>query len=173
VDRLTAALAGASGLVIVDPNPRPRLIADVAAYREGAEKTLETASLVKLSDEDVAVLYHGDQEAATARVFGRGVTTLLLTHGSAGASLRTRSGITVSVGIARSARPLIDTMGAGDATLATVIAFVLRHGLPQDATAWRRCLDDAMRVAAETCAHAGGGLRLPQQSLLSMPRAGP
>lgn len=172
-ERLVAALAEVPGLVIVDPNPRPRLIADMEAYRQGAERAMAKAALVKLSDEDIALFYDGDLEAAVARLFDLDIETLLFTHGSAGASLRTRSGISLSVDIARQARPLIDTMGAGDATLATVIAFILRQGMPQDAAIWRLCLTEAMRVAAETCAHAGGALRLPEGSLLAMRRAGP
>jgi fructokinase len=58
-------------------------------------------------------------------------------------------------------------MGAGDATLATVIAFILRQGLPKNAEAWQHCLEEAMQVAAATCAEAGGGLRLPAAPLLA------
>jgi sugar/nucleoside kinase (ribokinase family) len=94
------------------------------------------------------------------------VETVLLTHGS-GPSLHTRSGATVSVGIARAARPIVDTMGAGDATLAMVIAFILRQGSPESAEVWRHCLEEAMQVAAATCAEAGGGLRLPAAPLLA------
>jgi fructokinase len=160
-DALVTALRTASGLVVVDPNPRPRLIADMAAYREGAEKVMEVASLVKLSDEDVDLLYGGDQAEAVARLFGLGVATVLLTHGAKGASLRTKSGLSASVGIAAQTKPVMDTMGAGDATLATVIAFFLRHGMPGSPDGWRLCLDEAMRVAAATCASAGGSLRVP------------
>jgi fructokinase len=172
---LIAALGQARGLVVVDPNPRPRLIADMTAFREGAEGTMAKAALVKLSDEDMDLFYGGDQTTAVARLFDLGVATVLLTHGSRGASLHTRSGETVSVGIARDAPPVIDTMGAGDATLATLIAFILRQGLPQDEGRWRHCLEEAMQVAAATCAEAGGGLRLPNAPLLARatPRAGP
>jgi fructokinase len=52
-------------------------------------------------------------------------------------------------------------MGAGDATLASAIAFILREGMPDSEESWRACLRQAMDVAAATCRHAGGGLRLP------------
>jgi fructokinase len=68
----------------------------------------------------------------------------------------------VRVPIAERPDPIVDTMGAGDATLATAIAFILRHhGLPRSQTGWRACLDEAMRVAAATCRRAGGGLVSP------------
>lgn len=159
---LGAALAGTKGLVVVDPNPRPRLIADMTAYRAGAETAMAQAALVKLSDEDIALFYGGDRKEAVARLFGLGIETLLLTHGAEGASLHTRTGLSVAVDIARPAKPVVDTMGAGDAALATVIAFILRRGMPRDEGGWRHCLDEAMRVAAATCAHAGGGLVLPE-----------
>ncbi len=158
---LVSALAKARGLIVVDPNPRPRLIADMAAYRAGAEKAMAAASLVKLSDEDVELFYGGDGEAMIERFSRLGAATLLLTHGARGASLHTRSGLSVSVPVAPAAPPILDTMGAGDATLAAVIALILRQGMPQGVEAWRACLEEAMRVAAATCAHAGGALMLP------------
>lgn len=159
-DALVAALKKARGLTVVDPNPRPRLIADMAAYREGAEKAMRAAGLVKLSDEDIG-LFYGDRKTAITRLFDLGVETLLLTHGKDGASLHTCAGLAVAVPITPQAKPVIDTMGAGDATLATVIAFILREGMPQNAGASRKCLDEAMRIAAATCAHPGGALQLP------------
>jgi fructokinase len=160
-DDLLAALAKAKGLTVIDPNPRPRLITDMANYRDGAEKAMWVARLVKLSDEDMSHFYGSDQEAAIRRILGHGVDTLLLTHGAGGASLHTRSGITVSVPIAAATGPVVDTMGAGDATLATVIACIVRKGTPESADGWRAYLTQAMKVAAATCTKAGGGLILP------------
>jgi fructokinase len=157
-DALVTAFSQAKGLTVVDPNPRPRLIADMAAYRDGAENAMRVARLVKLSDEDIGFLY-GDRKSAIERLFDLGVETLLLTHGKDGASLHTRAGLSVAVPIAIQVKPIIDTMGAGDATLATVIAFILREDMPQNAGRWRDCLEEAMRVAAATCAHAGGALQ--------------
>jgi fructokinase len=160
-ETLVSALAKAKGLIVIDPNPRLSLIADMAAYRAGAETAMARATLVKLSDEDMALFYGGDRKETVARLFGLGIETLLLTHGAQGASLHTRSGLSVAVDIARQAKPIVDTMGAGDATLATVIAFILHQGMPREEGEWRHCLDKAMQVAAATCAHAGGGLILP------------
>lgn len=162
-DALVAALGMASGLTVVDPNPRPRLIRDMAAYRAGAEKAMTVASLVKLSDEDVDLFYGARRQEAVARLFGLGVDTLLLTHGADGASLHMKSDISVKVGIARQTKPVIDTMGAGDATLATVIAYIVRQGTPRNPEEWRHCLEEAMLVAAATCSSPGGAPRLPEE----------
>jgi fructokinase len=50
-------------------------------------------------------------------------------------------------------QPVIDTMGAGDATLASFIVFLLTEGTP-----WRRCLQRAMDVAGATCRSTGAAL---------------
>jgi fructokinase len=171
-DALVTALRKATGLVVVDPNPRPGLINDMAAYRRGAEKAMAHSALVKLSDEDVDLLYAGDRKAAVTRLFHLGVATLLHTHGAEGASIHTKSGVSVSADAAPRTKPIIDTMGAGDATLATVIAFILRQGMPESAGAWRDCLKEAMQVAGATCAHAGGALMLPERLSLQS-RANP
>ena len=117
---LAEAFRLANGVVVVDPNPRPNLIADLAAYRAGAERAMALARLVKLSDEDADLFYGEPPETVAARLFAMGVEIVLLTHGSAGASVFTRGGLNASVPIAASDRPLVDTMGAGDATLARV-----------------------------------------------------
>ena len=161
VDGLVAALGDAAGLVVVDPNPRRNLIADMGAYRTGAERAMACAALAKLSDEDANLLYDRPARQMSSRLLGMGVKTVLVTQGSEGAAVSTRSGIEMAVPIARTEGPVVDTMGAGDATLATVLAFILGRGMPTTAAEWRLCLAEAMRVAAATCASPGGTLVLP------------
>ncbi|MER9971746.1 PfkB family carbohydrate kinase [Mesorhizobium sp. M0060] len=158
VAALLEALQRASGLIVVDPNPRRRLIADMAAFRDGAEQAFARSSIAKISDEDADLLYGKTDVEVVARLLSLGIQTVLFTHGSDGAAIHTRDGLEVRVPIAERPDPIVDTMGAGDATLATAIAFILRHGLPRSQTGWRACLEEAMRVAAATCRRAGGGL---------------
>lgn len=158
---LVAALRQARGMVVVDPNPRPNLIADLPAYREGAEQAIAVASFAKLSDEDISLLYGSSTEETAAHLFSLGADTVLFTHGSAGASVATKAGVVASTPIAPAEDPVVDTMGAGDATLATVIAFMLRKGALSDEAAWHACLDEAMQVAAATCRSPGGSLAFP------------
>jgi fructokinase len=56
-------------------------------------------------------------------------------------------------------------MGAGDATLATVLAALLTGVVPPHPEAWRPALRRAMRIAAATCRHPGGTLTLPSPAL--------
>ena len=157
-DALGETLAAAKGLKILDPNPRPRLIADLDAFREGFERTIRRATLIKLSEEDARLLYGREDDAVVESLFERGVEIVLLTRGKSGAIVFTRSGLEVASPATPLSAPVVDTMGAGDATLASVIAFILVQGVPSDTEAWRACLDRAMAVAAATCRSAGGAL---------------
>jgi len=164
VDALVAAFRAASGLVVVDPNPRPNLIPDMAAYRAGAERAMAAARLVKISDEDMALFYGETPKEVAARLFALGVEHVLMTHGSGGARVMSRDGMHVVVPISTGEGPVVDTMGAGDATLATVVARIVRGGMPANDDGWRECLTEAMRVAAATCASPGGALALPRST---------
>ncbi len=155
------ALDAAPGLKVLDPNPRPRLIADLDAFREGFQRTARRSTLIKLSDEDARLLYGRDDDAVAELLFERGVETVLLTRGKSGAAVFTRSGLNVASLAAPLAAPIVDTMGAGDATLASVIASIIIEGMPRDVVAWKACLDRAMEVAAATCRSPGGALIRP------------
>ena len=161
-EALGDALDGATGLRILDPNVRPRLVSDLAAFRQGFERTLPKANLVKLSEEDASLLYGREDDGIAADFFARGVDVVLLTRGKAGAGVFTRTGIGVSLPATALSAPIVDTMGAGDATLASVIAFILAAGMPADQASWRACLKQAMDIAAATCRSAGGALLAPR-----------
>lgn len=157
-EELVRALAVAPGLRIADPNPRPRLIGSMAAFRRGFEKVLPGVTLAKLSDEDVHLIYGSDWQSAAGRLFNLGAETILFSHGANGATVVERSGLRVQVPVASRPEPIVDTMGAGDATLASLVASVLTAGRPRSADDWRRYLSDAMAVAAATCRQAGAEL---------------
>lgn len=158
---LAAAFADTPGICIADPNPRPRLIADIDAYRQGFEDLLPFVSMVKLSDEDTSLLYGDSLEDVAERLFGFGVRTVLFSHGAGGATMVHENGLMVHVPIAVLPDPVVDTMGAGDATVASVIAFMVSNGMPETTAQWRRCLEAAMEVAAATCRQNGADLVLP------------
>jgi fructokinase len=170
VAALGDALAKTQGPRILDPNVRPRLVGDLDAFRQGFERTLPRATLVKLSDEDAGLLYGRDDDGIAAALLDRGVEGVLFTRGKSGASVFTRSGIGVSLPATALAAPIVDTMGAGDATLASVIAFILAEGMPGDEQSWRACLKRAMDIAAATCRSAGGALVRPASPISAHPR---
>ena len=160
-ERLYHALRDAPGLRILDPNVRPALIDDLGEFRSGFDRVASRASLIKLSDEDLQLLYGRSDGEIAGRYLECGVDVVLRTHGRRGASVRTRSGDCATVSAARLDEPVVDTMGGGDATLAAIIAFLLTEGTPSGEADWRRCLRRAMDVAAATCRSAGAALVLP------------
>jgi fructokinase len=86
---------------------------------------------------------------------------VLATAGPRGASIRTATGVEARVPIAQLPGDVIDTMGAGDATLASVISSILTGRLPANADDWTAVLERAMLIAAATCRSEGALLRVP------------
>jgi fructokinase len=155
------ALAGASGLRAVDPNPRPALLRDPVAFRDGLQRALSHADLAKLSEEDIGLLYAGSETDAVAGIRRAGTATVLLTRGPRGATLVREDGRRIDVAIASLPGPVVDTLGAGDATLASFVGEAVRIGLDATDQEMQRALDHAMRVAGATARQPGGRLRLP------------
>jgi fructokinase len=146
--------------VVADPNPRPALLRDRSRFRAGFEALMPHTELVKIGDEDVDLLYPGRSlDAVGARMLELGAEFALLTRGDAGATVLTRLGRVDAPASSRPG-PVVDTMGAGDATLATILAHLVREGGSPDAESWRPPLYRAMAVAAATCRSHGGLLTL-------------
>lgn len=158
---LAAKLGAATGLVFIDPNPRPDLIAEMEPVREGIAAVAGKADLLKLSEEDAVLIFGTAGREAVSTLFSWGVDTIVLTQGRRGATLFARGGPMIKVPASTGGVPIVDTMGAGDATFASLIASCLERGLPRDEEEWGDCLDRAMRTAAATCRHEGGELVLP------------
>ena len=58
---------------------------------------------------------------------------------------------------------IVDTMGAGDATLSATVARLATDGDPADAEVWGAVLRQAMEIAAATCRSEGALLRTPSE----------
>jgi fructokinase len=116
------AAAQAGICTSLDPNVRPSLIDDPASYRARITRLLGHATLVKLSDEDLEWLYPDlAQDAAMAVLRSQTKAALVvLTKGPDGAEAWTAQHHV------RVANPpfsgLIDTIGAGDTLMASLIA---------------------------------------------------
>lgn len=154
VDALVDAVAGAR--VAVDPNPRSGMLRDREEFVRGFERVAATAAIVKVGADDADLLYGGDLDALRERLRGLGADAVLATAGSAGAVLESDAGL-VSAPISALPGRLVDTVGAGDATLAAVAA-----GLVAGERDMRALLQRAMDIAAATCRAQGGLLRTPE-----------
>jgi fructokinase len=75
-------------VIVFDPNVRPSLIPDMAAFRNRVTNWLAMADLVKLSDEDAELLAPGQPvDALAADCLKAGARAVIVTRGGAGATL--------------------------------------------------------------------------------------
>lgn len=155
VDR---AIAAGTTLITADPNVRPAVIVDVADTRRWIEGLVRRAHLVKASTEDLRWLYPDrSPEKAAADWSRHGPALAVLTDGADEATAY-RDGRAVA---AQRPEPVTvrDTIGAGDAFMAGLIASALQqgasspHGIAELAQNPARIVDlltAAHRVAANT-----------------------
>ncbi len=108
--------------VTFDPNIRAAFIHDRDGYLARFERVAHAARLIKLSDEDIEWLYPDqDMMVAAEMIFQKFAPAMLvLTKGGDGAWIRTSDGQT---DIDAAPVPnLVDTVGAGDTFMATLIS---------------------------------------------------
>lgn len=147
-------------VIALDPNPRAALTADPAAARTRLEHWLPLADIVKLSAEDLRWAAPGESMAEVARRWRRyGSALVVVTRGGEGVYAAGPAG---ELGLPANPVLLADTVGAGDAFMAGLLAALDRSvGLS------RPRLDEltgdeltgglryAQRVAAVTCGRPG------------------
>jgi fructokinase len=159
-------------LVMLDPNCRPALIRDRAAWLGRLHAVLARTDVVKLSVDDLACLEPGvEPEAATRRILDRGLAVVLLTDGPRDVRVATRHRIfEVSVPPVQ----VVDTIGAGDAFGGAFLARWIERGLNRidlrDAEALRDAVTFAIDVAVAICQRPGADP--PRRSPLEL-RSGP
>jgi fructokinase len=156
VEAVIERLAG-QALVMVDPNIRPWVVDDPAAYRARLRRVLARSHVLKVSEEDVAWLDPERPPLATARaLLDAGPAVVLLTRGPEGVTVVTAGG-EQSVKVAPA--EVVDTIGAGDAFGGGFLAWWRSKGLDVTALADPAALAEAARfaclVAAHTVARAG------------------
>jgi fructokinase len=147
--------------LVIDPNPRAGMLHDGPRFVRNFEALASRSLLVKVGDEDADLLYDSTLDELRARLVDAGAGTVLATAGRLGASVVVGLNELVSAPIAALDGPIIDTMGAGDATLAASVCTIVTNGVPQDTAGWQALLEDAMLTAAATCRHEGALLRRP------------
>ncbi|KRE31184.1 carbohydrate kinase family protein [Agromyces sp. Soil535] len=160
---LVAAIERPEERVVVDGNPRAGMLADRDEFLANFEDFASRALLAKVGDEDAELLLGDSLDAFVDRLGSAPGPhgAILATAGRDGATVY-HDGSAVHADIVALPGPIVDTMGAGDATLSAVVHHIARHGLPQSADAWEPALLDAMTIAAATVRHEGALLRVPQ-----------
>ncbi|WP_067479142.1 carbohydrate kinase family protein [Actinomadura hibisca] len=164
-DRVEEAMAAAraTASVTYDPNIRPALAADPAVERARVQRQIALSDVVKASEEDIAWLYPGTDPLEAARRWrAAGPALVVVTHGPDGA---TALGAGEPVHVPAPAVPVVDTVGAGDAFMAALLAGLWSADLlgadrrtalaAMPAGPLAALLERAVRAAALTCARPG------------------
>lgn len=121
---LLAAREAPNAVIVVDPNVRPAAIGDRDAYVGRLERILAYSDLVKASESDLAWIYPDlDVRDAAEHLLRLGPGCVVVTHGAAGASAST---VEASARVAAPAVAVADTIGAGDAFGAALLARLWR-----------------------------------------------
>lgn len=161
--RITDLIAANAGrrVVVFDPNVRPSLIPDMAAYRARAANWFAMADLVKLSDEDAELLAPGQTVGALAAdCLQAGARAVIVTRGARGATLWRMGQKPLTVATPRI--KVVDTIGAGDTFTAGLSVALLAHGVEHPARlgelgdgAWYQVMRFAATAAALNCTREG------------------
>jgi fructokinase len=147
-------------IVVLDPNVRPEIFGDPAAYRARFERLVGLADIVKLSQDDAAWLY---PTLETTRVLdlllGLGPQLVAITKGEDGAIAASANGFADVPGIAVE---VADTVGAGDSFGAALIAALIDLGAigpdgnaPLDDSLIAGAVSYAVAASALTCTRTG------------------
>jgi fructokinase len=150
-------------LICYDPNVRLNVEPDLDRWRDMLQWMLSRTHLLKISEEDLALLRPGMGTTVFIQdALAHGVGLVIVTQGKHGAQAATRS---VSVSVPAAAARCVDTVGAGDAFQAAMLSWLAEHErLSPEAIAATRedQLIDALRFAAAaaalTCARRGADL---------------
>ena len=156
-------------LIAYDPNVRLNVEPDVARWRALVDRMVSIAHLVKVSDEDLGLLYPAEApEQVAARWLAQGAVLVAVTRGGQGASAWTR---TARADVPTPQVKVIDTVGAGDTFQAGLLTWLDEHDAltpgalaALDGQALGALLGFAAKAAAITCSRRGADM--PRRSEL-------
>ncbi len=161
--RALAARERERRLVAYDPNVRLNVEPDLAHWRAVVEQMVSMAHLVKVSDEDLGLLYPAETPVqVAARWLAQGAALVAVTRGRHGASAWTRE---ARADVPSPETKVIDTVGAGDTFQAALLTWLDEHEAltPEalsnlDAASLDALLRFAARAAAITCSRRGADM---------------
>lgn len=150
-------------LIAYDPNIRLNVEPDLQRWRDTLAWMLPRTRLLKISDEDLGLLFPREApEALAAQWLAAGVELVVLTRGGEGASAWTA---TQRIDVPGRTVAVIDTVGAGDTFQAALLTWLAEHdrlaagdlrALAADEL--RAALGFAADAAAITCSRRGADL---------------
>jgi len=144
-------------LVMLDPNIRLGLIPD-DEYRARLQEVIAQSTIVKGSEADLAWLYpNGSYQSAAKQLLDAGARLVVVTLGARGAYGAHRD---FQISVDTVPVEVVDTIGAGDAFGAALLAWLHDHGtltadLHLEQAELQSALDYACLAAAITCSRPG------------------
>ncbi len=136
----------ANSICLYDPNTRPSVIPDAAAYRVALESWVSTVSVAKASDEDLTFTYPGLTFDDIARKWlGMGVKAVFITHGMKGCSVYTNEGSRLIEG--RVHDGITRTVGAGDNFNAGILYGIAISGANNVDDLTKMSIQDWLKIA--------------------------
>jgi len=161
--RALAARERERRLITYDPNVRLNVEPDLAHWRAVVEQMVSIAHLVKVSDEDLGLLFPAETpEQIAARWLSQGASLVAVTRGRHGASAWTCN---AQADALSPETKVIDTVGAGDTFQAAMLTWLDEHDAltPEalgslDASSLDALLRFAARAAAITCSRRGADM---------------
>ena len=150
-------------LLTLDPNVRLKIEPNVAHWRERVERFVRHADLVKVSDEDLDLLFPGEDPAEVAGNWrSLGASLVIVTRGARGAEAFSAAG---RVPVPGRLVAVADTVGAGDTFQAALITALAERNLRTraaldalDSATIAQILEFAVGAAALTCTRRGADL---------------
>ena len=150
-------------LIAYDPNIRTNVEPDLGVWRDTLQWMQPRTHLLKVSDEDLALLYPGrDMAQFAADALAAGTPLVVVTRGAEGAV-----GFSAKHTVVMPPVPVavVDTVGAGDTFQAALLTWLAETGRATpagvaalDAESLRQALGFAARAAAITCGRRGADL---------------
>lgn len=156
-------------LVSYDPNVRLNVEPDVQCWRDALDWMLPRTALLKVSEEDLALLYpDGSIQELVTRWLAIGVALVVVTFGSEGARAWTAQ---QQVSMTPVTVQVVDTVGAGDTFQAALLTALAEHGMLNrsalaeiPASVLSQVLAFSTAAAAITCSRRGADV--PRRSEL-------
>lgn len=161
-ETLIDAVSHATGIRVIDPNPRPALLRDILTFTANFERLTADADLVALSRRDTDLLYGIDASSLAKRLLDQGTKAVLITEGEHGVTVMTRAGSVIHHPIIGLPGKIVDTMGASTAVLASIVETLYHDGIDLSDDQWMQALAKSQLIAAATCRTIGGILELPK-----------
>ena len=154
--------------IAYDPNVRLNVEPNLTRWRDVLDWMLKRAHLVKLSEEDLALVCPDmSADRFLEHALSKGVRIVVVTKGASGAAALTRSS---RASVPAMTVPVVDTVGAGDTFQAALLTWLADNdvlGIDPASTIGEHRLIEALRFASTaaslTCSRSGADLPRRQE----------